>query len=154
MTWLKWFRKDFLMQNSQETPVPDSFLIKLQVSMLQLHWKKGPQHKCFLMNFGRYIKTPFLHNTSKWRLLFYGKIFYQYDSKKPSEKKKEKEKNGNSLTEKQRQTQNKNLITTCIKPSYHFTIQIFFYFSFLCVHNILKTRVIRNNAVQLRIDLL
>ena len=48
-------------------------LIKLQVSILQFHWKKGLQHRCFLVNFARYFKRPFLQNTSRWLLLFYGK---------------------------------------------------------------------------------
>ena len=34
-------------------------LIKLQVSILQLHWKKGLQHRCFLMNFARYLRHLF-----------------------------------------------------------------------------------------------
>ena len=148
MTWLKWFRKDFLMQNSQETPVPDSFLIKLQVSMLQLHWKKGPQHKCFLMNFGRYIKTPFLHNTSKWLLLFYGKIFYQYDSKKPSEKKKEKENKMETackINNDKRKIKAWSLIISNLPIIFLF--KSFFISLFSPSHNTMKIRVIRNNAI-------
>ena len=34
-------------------------LIKLQVSILQLHWKKGLQHRSFLMNFARYLRHLF-----------------------------------------------------------------------------------------------
>ena len=34
-------------------------LIKLQVSILQLHWNKGLQHRRFLMNFARYLRHPF-----------------------------------------------------------------------------------------------
>ena len=43
-----------------------------------------------------------------------------------------KKKNANSLWEKQRHTHNKNLITIYINSSYHFIIQKFLYFSFLC----------------------
>ena len=35
------------------------FLIKLQFSILQLDWKKGLQHRCFLMNFARYLRHLF-----------------------------------------------------------------------------------------------
>ena len=34
------------------------FLIKLQVFILQLHWKKGLPHRCFLMNFASLYRTP------------------------------------------------------------------------------------------------
>ena len=69
------FSWNFLfLQNLQENTCPGvSFLIKLQVSILQFHWKKGLQHRCFLVNFARYFKRPFLQNTSRWLLLFYGK---------------------------------------------------------------------------------
>ena len=40
-----------------------------------------------------------------------------------------------------------------INPSYFFTIQKFLYFPFSASHNILKTRVFRNNAVTMRIHL-
>ena len=45
------------------------------------------------------------------------------------------------------------LITIYIKSSYPFTIQKFLYFSFPASHDILKTRVFRNNAIPLRIYL-
>ena len=48
---------------------------------------------------------------------------------------------------------NKSLITMYINPSYFFTIQKFLYFPFSASHNILKTRVFRNNAVTMRIHL-
>ena len=31
-------------------------LMKLQVSILQLHWKKGLQHRCLLMNLAIYLR--------------------------------------------------------------------------------------------------
>ena len=34
-------------------------LIKLQVSILQLYWKKGLQHRCFLVSFATYLNTFF-----------------------------------------------------------------------------------------------
>ena len=34
-------------------------LIKLQVSILQFHLKKGLQHRCFLVHFARYLRDLF-----------------------------------------------------------------------------------------------
>ena len=47
------------------------FLIKLQAYILQLHWKKILQHRCFVLNFARYLRQ----NSSRQLLLFYGKYF-------------------------------------------------------------------------------
>ena len=33
--------------------------ITLQVSVLQFHWKKGLEHRCFLVNFARYLRHIF-----------------------------------------------------------------------------------------------
>ena len=50
-------------QNSQEnTCVRDSFLIKLQTWPATL-LKKGLWHKCFPVNFARFLSTPFLQNS-------------------------------------------------------------------------------------------
>ena len=59
-----------ISQNSQEnTCARVSFLIKLQAL------KKGLWHRCFTVNFAKFLRTPFLHNTygrlllrSQWRL--------------------------------------------------------------------------------------
>ena len=40
-------------------------LIKLQVSILQLHWKKGLQHRCFQMNGARYLIHHFYRSTPR-----------------------------------------------------------------------------------------
>ena len=37
------------------------------------------------------FKTPVLKNSSRWLLLFYRQIFYQWNSKKPSEKRKKQQ---------------------------------------------------------------
>ena len=89
-------------------------LIKLQVSILQLHWKKGLQHSCFLMNFARYLRHLFYRTPPGDCFCSTEKIFYQQNSKEPSHR------------------QNKNLITLYIKSSYPFTIQRCLYFSFSC----------------------
>ena len=53
-----------ILQNSQENSCARvSFLIKLQVSGLQL-W-----HRCFPLNFTKFLRTPFLQNTSGRLLL-------------------------------------------------------------------------------------
>ena len=65
-------RKKFLeiLQNSQEnTYTIVSFLIKLQASGLQLYLKKRLWHRCFPVNFVKFLRTPFLQNTSGRLLL-------------------------------------------------------------------------------------
>ena len=76
------FTKKYLCQNFS--------LIKLQLSVLQLYWKKGLQHRWFLLNC-EILKTTFIQKTSRRLLLFYGKIFFQQNSKKHSEKRKRME---------------------------------------------------------------
>ena len=39
-------------------------------------WKKGLLHRCFPVNFGKFLRTPFLQNTSG-RLLLSQKIHFQ-----------------------------------------------------------------------------
>ena len=65
--WKKVFLE--ISQNSQEnTCARVSFSIKLQALGLQLYLKKGLWHRCFPVNFVKYLRTPFLQNTSE-RLL-------------------------------------------------------------------------------------
>ena len=104
-------------------------LIKLQVSILQFHWKKGLQNRCFLVNFARYLRNLFYSTPPGDYFCSVEKIFYQQNSKEPSEN---RENNRNSLQEKQSHRQNKNLITIYIKSSYPFTIQKCLHFPFLC----------------------
>ena len=62
-------KKGFLkiLQNSQEnTYVRVSFLIKLQASGL----KKRLWHRCFSVNFVKFLKILYLQNTSRWLLLW------------------------------------------------------------------------------------
>ena len=55
-----------ILQNSQEnTCARVSFLIKLQAKACNLI-KKGLQQRYFLVNFKKFLRTPFLQNTS-WR---------------------------------------------------------------------------------------
>ena len=59
-----------ISQNSQEnTCASVSFLIKLQISGLQLYWKKRLWHRWFSVNFTKFLRTPFLQNTSGQLLL-------------------------------------------------------------------------------------
>ena len=56
-----------ISQNSQEnTCARVSFLIKLQAS-----GKKGPWHRCFPVNFAKFLRTPSLHKNSGRLLLSY-----------------------------------------------------------------------------------
>ena len=59
------------------TPLEGSFFI------LQVNWKKRLQYRCFLMSFNSFLQTPFLQNTSRKQLLFYGKHFANKIEKNP-----------------------------------------------------------------------
>ena len=62
-----------ILQNSQENPCARvSFLKKLQTSGLQLYLKETLV-QVFSVNFAKFLRTPFLQNTSRRRLLFTGK---------------------------------------------------------------------------------
>ena len=65
-----------ISQNSQEnTCARASFLIKFQArSATSL--KKRPWHRCFPMNFLKFLRTPFLQNTSGRLLLYFATKSY------------------------------------------------------------------------------
>ena len=69
-------------------------LIKLQVSNLRFHWRKGLQHRCFLVNFVTSLSQFFYGTPPGDYFCSREKIFYQQNSKEPSKK---REKNRNSL---------------------------------------------------------
>ena len=52
-----------LSKFTESTCARVSFLIKLQASGLQLYWKRF-WLRCFPMNFEKFLRTPFLQNTS------------------------------------------------------------------------------------------
>ena len=53
-----------ILQNSQKnTCVRVSFLIKLQTLGLQLYEKKRLWHRCFPVNFTKFLRKPFSQNT-------------------------------------------------------------------------------------------
>ena len=53
-----------MSQNSQETPLPE-FLFKVGLSpSKKIILKKRPWHRCFPVNFAKFLRTPFLQNTS------------------------------------------------------------------------------------------
>ena len=59
-----------ISQNSQEnTCARASFLIKLQAWDLQLYLKKKLWHRCFPVNFVKFLRTPWLKEHLRWRLL-------------------------------------------------------------------------------------
>ena len=119
--------------------LPESVLIKLQFSILQLDWKKGLQHRCILMNFARYLRHLLDRTPPCDCFCFTEKCFTNKIAKNPLSK----EKNGNTCKKKLRHMQIKNLITLYIKSSYPFTIKKFCYFSFLSIiywkHEFLET---------------
>ena len=56
-------------------PCQSLFLIKL--------FKKGLRHRCFLVNFPKFLRTPFLREDLRWLfLLFVIYLLFNYDSSK------------------------------------------------------------------------
>ena len=98
--------------------------------------KEKTPTQVFSDEFCEILKTPFSQNLSRKLFMFYGKIFYQYNSKEPSEKRKKW----------------KQLVRKTIYIKFHILFKKFF--NLLSAFNdILKTRVFRNNAILLRICL-
>ena len=61
-----------ILQNSQENTCPGvSFLLKFAGQRCVTLLKMGLWHRCFPMNFVKFLRTSFLQNTSR-RLLLYG----------------------------------------------------------------------------------
>ena len=56
-----------ISQNSRENTVPD--LIKLQAACNFI--KKGPWHRCFPVNFAKFLKTLFFAELFRWLLLLF-----------------------------------------------------------------------------------
>ena len=73
------FREIFLFfaKFTRKTLCWSLILIKLQVSILQLHWKKELQHRCFLMNFARHLRHLFYRTPPAGYFCSTEKIFYQ-----------------------------------------------------------------------------
>ena len=53
----------------RKTPVPESLLIKLQGSRSATLLKKRLWHRCFPMNFAKFLRTPFITEHLRWLLL-------------------------------------------------------------------------------------
>ena len=56
------------LQNLQETPVPESLLIKLQAPSATL-LKKRLWHRCFPVNLAKFLRTRFFIEHFRWLLL-------------------------------------------------------------------------------------
>ena len=109
-----WEKKSFCKKLTRKHLCCSLFLIKLKVSILQLHWKKGLQHRCFQVNFARYLRHLFDKTSVLRKKYFINKIV-----KNPLRK---RGKNENSLSGKQSHKQNKNFTTIYIKSSYPLTL--------------------------------
>ena len=61
------------LQNSQENTCAGAFI---PATLL----KERLLHRCFLVNFAKFLKIPFLQNTSKWLLLYYRylRVYFAY----------------------------------------------------------------------------
>ena len=63
-----------ILENSQEnTCARVSFLIKLQANIIRPAslLKKSIWHRCFSVNFPKFLRTPFLREQLWWRLLYH-----------------------------------------------------------------------------------
>ena len=118
------------------------FLIKLHVPILQLHWNKGLPHRCFLVNFPRYLRQLFYRTPPGD-----GKVFYQQNRKELSEKRIKME----TACKKNSDTSWTSVITICIMSSYPFTIQKYLYVTFVYCSWHIENMSFRNKAVPLRI---
>ena len=68
-----------ILQNSQEkTCARVSFLIKLGLRPATL-LKKRLRYRCFLVNFAKFLRTPFLQNTSGRLLLYLSKTRFKWE---------------------------------------------------------------------------
>ena len=64
-----------ISQNSQENICARvSFLTKWQASGLQLYFKNGLWHRCFPVNFAKFLRTPFLTEHLRWLVPFSVKL--------------------------------------------------------------------------------
>ena len=113
--------------------------------ILQLHWNKVLQHKCFLMNFGKYLRQLFYRTPPGNCFCPTEKYFTNKIVKNPLRK----EKKWKQLVRK----------TTTRAKLNHYLHQVFISYStisliFSQLPMILKTWVLRNNAIPLRIYLL
>ena len=88
-----------------------------------LHLNNHTQGRCFLVNFAKYLRTPYFQNTSGTN------IFSNKIGKAHWEKEKRLETASKKNNDKLRK---KNLNTIYFKSSHPFTIQKFFYYSFPC----------------------
>ena len=127
------------------------FLIKLQVTILQLHWKKGLLHRCFLMNFARYLRQRFYRTPPGDCFCFNEKYFTKKVEKNHLRKEKKWKQVVRKTTTHGEQKLNHYLHQVLISFFYSSN---FFFSLFSASHDILKTRVFRNNAIPLRIYLL
>ena len=118
------------------------FLTKLHFSILQLHWNKGLPHRCFLVNFPRYLRQRFYRTPPSDR-----KVFYQQNRKELFEKRIKME----TACMKNSDTRWTNVITIYIMSSYPFTIQKCLYVSFLYCPWYIENTSFRNKGVPLRI---
>ena len=66
-------------------------LMKLQVSILQIHWKKVLQHRCFLVNFARYLRHFFTEHLQVTISVLRKKCFINKIVKNPPIKRKKME---------------------------------------------------------------
>ena len=141
-------KKFFFEKISRKSLCGSLFLIKLQASILQLHLMKGHQQaEVFSDEFCKIFRTPFYRTPPGDCFCFTEKYFINKMVKKPSKKKKWKQ-----LVRKRTTHAEQKL------NQYLYQFFISFYYSkillFSAFHEWLKARVLRDNAIPLRMYLL
>ena len=111
-------KKKFFCNIHKKRPVWRHFLIKLQVSILKLHWDKGLPQRYFLVNFARYLRHLFYRTPLGDCFCCTAKYFTNKNIKEHSEKR--------TTTYAEQ-----NLITIYIKSSCPVTTQKIICFLFL-----------------------
>ena len=80
----KGFFKKMLWEISQNSQgnfcIEMSFFDKVKLCRSAPSLKARPQRRCFLVNFAKFVRTPFLQNTTRRRLLIIPTINKQYDT--------------------------------------------------------------------------
>ena len=127
------------------------FIIKLQVSILQLYWKKRLRCRCFLMNFARYITRLFYRIPPGDRFYSAEKYFITKIVKSPLEKERKLE-TTYKKTNDTRWKKTEALLTS--GPHILLLFKNLFITLFCTFHDTLKAQVCKNNTIPLRVCLL
>ena len=69
-----------ISQSHRKTPVPETLFNKFAGLRPATLLKKSLWHRCFPVNFAKFLRTPFFTEHLRWLLLY--QAIFQYDQKK------------------------------------------------------------------------